>query len=144
MGPPTLAQRVRELGATFIGFELLPQPTLAPGAMVEENIDELVAFTCSSVLTRYTEGIGADIFSGIMAPFVRQARLDLRLPGLLAEAPLMPQLMDSATLDLAGAVLCEAPFGLKTGLEACVCIPLGLGASLGQDSTNNSGWNLRT
>jgi MGT family glycosyltransferase len=143
MGPPALAQRVRELGATFVGFELLPQPTLAQGAMVEEYIDELFAFTCSSVLTKdvlnnlegmdvlavdcmvpaasfagelrrtptallvhtlyqwYTEGIGADVFSGIVAPFVRQARLDLGLPGLLAEAPLMPQLMDSGTLALA-------------------------------------------
>lgn len=143
MGPPALAQRVRELGATFVGFELLPQPTFAPGAMVEEYIDELFAFTCSSVLTKdvlnnlegmdvlavdcmvpaalfagelrraptallvhtlyhwYTEGIGADVFSGIMAPFVRQARLDLGLPGLLAGTPLMPQLMDSGTLALA-------------------------------------------
>jgi MGT family glycosyltransferase len=143
MGSPALAQRVRELGATFVEFELLPQPALAPGAMVEEHIDELFAFTCSSMLTRdvlnnlegtdilavdcmvpaalfagelrraptallvhtlyhwYAEGIGADVFSGIMAPFVRQARLDLGLPGLLAEAPLMPQLMDSATLALA-------------------------------------------
>ena len=143
MGPPALAQRVPELGATFVGFELLPQPTLAPGAMVEEYVDELFAFTCSSLLTKdvlsnlegmdvlavdcmvpaalfagelrrtptallvhtlyhwYTEGIGADVFSGIVAPFVRQARLDLGLPRLLAEAPLMPQLMDSGTLALA-------------------------------------------
>jgi len=145
MGSPALAQRVRERGAIYVPFQLLPQPTPPPGVMVEEWIGELFAFACSSMLTKdvlnnlegtevlvadcmipaalfagelkqvptvalihmlyhwYTEGIGADVFGGV-APFVEESRLELGLPALLGEAPLISQLMDSATIALAMTV----------------------------------------
>jgi len=145
MGSPALAQRVRERGAIYVPFQLLPQPTPPPGVMVEEWIGELFAFACSSMLTKdvlnnlegtevlvadcmipaalfagelkqvptvalihmlyhwYTEGIGADVFGGV-APFVEKSRLELGLPALLGEAPLISQLMDSATIALAMTV----------------------------------------
>ena len=53
---------------------------------------------------RYTEGAGADLFDGLVAPFVRQARFELGLPALLGDAPLISQLMDSATIALAMTV----------------------------------------
>lgn len=145
MGSPALAQRVRERGAIFVPFQLLPQPTLPPRVMVEEQMAELFAFLCSSTLTKdvlqnlegidvlaadcmvpaalfagelkqvptvalihmlyqwYTEGIGAEIFGGI-GPFVEEARRELGLPALMGEAPLISQLMDSATVALAMTV----------------------------------------
>ena len=145
MGSPALAQRVRERGAIYVPFQLIPQPTPPPGVMVEEWIGELFAFACSSMLTKdvlnnlegtevlvadcmipaalfagelkqvptvalihmlyhwYTEGIGADVFGGV-APFVEKSRLELGLPALLGEAPLISQLMDSATIALAMTV----------------------------------------
>ncbi len=143
MGSPALAQRVRERGAIFVPLRLLPQPVPPAGVMVEEQIGELFAFACSSMLAKdvlqnlegidvlaadcmvpaalfagelkriptvmlvhtlyqwYTEGAGADLFDGLVAPFVRQARFELGLPALLGEAPLMSQLMNSAALSLA-------------------------------------------
>jgi len=142
MGPPALAERVRERGAIFVPLGLLPQPVPPAGVTVEEH-GELPAFACSSMLAKdvlqnlegidvlaadcmlpaalfagelkriptvtlvhmpyqwYTEGAGADLFDGLVAPFVRQARFELGLPALLGEAPLMSQLMNGAARSLA-------------------------------------------
>src|SRR5215469_7212588 len=52
MGSPALAQRVRERGAIFVPLRLLPQPVPPAGVMVEEQIGELFAFACSSMLAK--------------------------------------------------------------------------------------------
>jgi hypothetical protein len=52
MGSPALAQRVREPGAIFVPLRLLPQPVPPAGVMVEEQIGELFAFACSSMLAK--------------------------------------------------------------------------------------------
>jgi hypothetical protein len=75
---------------------------MLPAALFAGELKRIPTVTLVHMLYQwYTEGAGADLFEGLVAPFVRQARFELGLPALLGEAPLMSQLMNSAALSLA-------------------------------------------